>query len=168
LELVTRSVLVGIGATLILDAWNVLQKRAFAAQTPDWGLVGRWFGHLPTGRFIHDSIAKAAPIRGERSIGWAAHYAIGVGLATIALALFGLSWARHPSFLPALAFGVATVVAPFFILQPGMGAGIAASKTSNPTKARLRSLVTHTVFGVGLYLAALAQAAVLPQGVDLT
>jgi hypothetical protein len=29
--------------------------------------------------------------------------------------------------------------------------GIAASKTPDPTATRLRSLVAHTVFGIGLY-----------------
>ena len=37
-----------------------------------------------------------------------------------------------PTFLPALLVGIGTVAAPFFILQPGMGAGIAASRTPNP------------------------------------
>jgi hypothetical protein len=31
-----------------------------------------------------------------------------------------------------------------------------ASRTPNPTQARLKSLVTHNVFGVGLYVCALA------------
>ena len=39
-------------------------------------------------------------------------------------------------------------------MQPAMGAGIAASKTPRPRVARLRSLVTHTVYGVGLYVSA--------------
>jgi hypothetical protein len=52
--------------------------------------------------------------------------------------------------LPALIVGLITVAAPFLIMQPGMGAGIAA-KTPNPTAARLRSLATHAVFGIGLY-----------------
>ncbi|MCY1457414.1 hypothetical protein D9M71_747140 [compost metagenome] len=56
--------------------------------------------------------------------------------------------------LPALLFGLASLAAPFFILQPGMGAGIAASRTPRPNTARLRSLMAHTVFGIGLYLAA--------------
>ncbi|MDO9126054.1 MAG: DUF2938 family protein, partial [Parvibaculum sp.] len=42
----------------------------------------------------------------------------------------------------------------------GMGAGIAASKTPKPNAARLRSLVSHTVFGIGLYVAALLVAMV--------
>jgi DMSO reductase anchor subunit len=40
-------------------------------------------------------------------------------------------------------------------MQPGMGAGIAASRTRNPWSARLQSLVTHTIFGMGLYGAGL-------------
>jgi len=34
-----------------------------------------------------------------------------------------------------------------------MGAGIAASRTPRPGAARLQSLVTHAVFGLGLYAA---------------
>jgi hypothetical protein len=44
-------------------------------------------------------------------------------------------------------------------MQPGLGAGIAASKTPNPNKARLRSLLNHFIFGVGLYICALILAA---------
>jgi hypothetical protein len=39
-------------------------------------------------------------------------------------------------------------------MQPGMGAGIAARRTPRPGAARLQSLVTHAVFGFGLYAAA--------------
>jgi hypothetical protein len=40
-------------------------------------------------------------------------------------------------------------------MQPGMGAGIAASRAPRPNAARLQSLVTHTIFGLGLYVAGL-------------
>ena len=51
--------------------------------------------------------------------------------------------------------GIGSVAAPFFVMQPAMGAGIAASRTPRPAAARLHSLVTHTVFGLGLYATAL-------------
>ncbi|MCZ3133241.1 DUF2938 domain-containing protein, partial [Acinetobacter baumannii] len=51
----------------------------------------------------------------------------------------------------ALIVGLASVVFPFLLMQPGMGAGIAARRTPRPGVARLRSLVTHAVFGLGLY-----------------
>ncbi|MEZ0237260.1 MAG: DUF2938 family protein [Methylophilaceae bacterium] len=34
-----------------------------------------------------------------------------------------------------------------------MGAGIAASRTPRPNAARIQSLITHGVFGLGLYIA---------------
>jgi hypothetical protein len=63
--------------------------------------------------------------------------------------------------LLALLYGIGTVVFPFFIMQPSLGLGVAASKTAKPMQARLKSLVTHTVFGVGLYLCALGVSYVL-------
>ena len=72
-------------------------------------------------------------------------------------------WARSPTLLPALFIGIATAVAPLLILQPGMGAGIASRKTARPVFNCIKSLVTHAVFGLGMYLAALATAS-LPLG----
>jgi hypothetical protein len=56
-------------------------------------------------------------------------------------------------------FGVATVAAPLLVMQPAMGAGFAASRTPTPLKNCLRSTVNHAVFGLGLYGAAAAIAA---------
>jgi len=70
------------------------------------------------------------------------------------LGVVGVTWTQQPTLAPALLFGVLSVAAPFFILQPGLGAGIAASKTLHPNTARLRSLMAHAVFGAGLYLTA--------------
>ncbi|WP_287328869.1 DUF2938 family protein [Mesorhizobium sp.] len=78
------------------------------------------------------------------------------------MGLWGLDWARDPTLLPALVLGMSTVVAPFFIMQPVFGAGIAASKTPSPSTARLRALMTHLSFGVGLYGAALLSAHLFP------
>jgi Protein of unknown function (DUF2938) len=58
--------------------------------------------------------------------------------------------------LPALLFGLGTVLFPYLIMQPAYGLGIAASKTPNPTAARLKSLMSHGIFGLGLYLTAVA------------
>jgi hypothetical protein len=71
------------------------------------------------------------------------------------------AWLERPTVLPALLYGIGTVVFPFFIMQPSFGLGIAASKTPNPTQARLKSLATHVVFGVGLYVCALGVSYVL-------
>ena len=146
---------IGAGATLTTDLWAIARGRLFGVPAPDWGLVGRWLGHMARGRFRHERIATAEPVRGERVIGWTAHYLIGIAFAGGLLAICGLAWARQPTLAPALALGIATVAAPFLLMQPGMGAGIAASRTPRPNSARLQSLVTHAVFGLGLYAAGL-------------
>ncbi len=146
---------IGAGATLATDLWAIARERLLGVPAPDWGLVGRWFGHMARGRFRHERIATAEPVRGERAIGWTAHYLIGIVFAGALLAICGLAWARQPTLAPALALGIATVAAPFLLMQPGMGAGIAASRTPRPNSARLQSLITHAVFGLGLYAAGL-------------
>jgi hypothetical protein len=145
------ALLTGAGATVALDLWAIARKRVFGLPMQDYGLVGRWLAYMPRGRFRHDSIAAAAPVHGERLIGWAAHYAIGVSFAAILLGIWGLAWINHPTIGPALAVGIGTVAIPFLVMQPGMGAGIAASRTARPAAARLQSVITHAVFGVGLY-----------------
>jgi hypothetical protein len=154
-EIVVRAALIGIGATVVLDLWNACLQRLFGVPSLNVGMLGRWCGHFPRGRFVHDNITEAAPVRGERIIGWSAHYAIGITFAALLLAIWGLDWARHPTPLPALVVGLVTLVAPFFLMQPGMGMGIAASKTPRPNAARLKSMVSHTVYGIGLYGSAL-------------
>ena len=60
--------------------------------------------------------------------------------------------------------GLATVVAPWFVMQPAMGAGIAGSRTPDPRATRLRNLGTHAVYGLGLYLAAIVLAGLARAG----
>jgi hypothetical protein len=149
-------ILIGIGATLIADGWGLIRKPLLGLPAPDFTMVGRWIGHMAHGTFRHDRIAAASPIEAERVIGWSAHYIIGVAFAAGLIWIVGSEWLRSPTLAPALAFGIATVAAPFFLMQPGMGAGIAASRTPNPNSARLQSLLTHAVFGFGLWAAAWA------------
>ncbi len=146
---------IGVGATLVMDLWTIARRRLFGTPLANYGLVGRWFAHMTLGRFRHERIAVAPPMLGERAIGWTAHYLIGIAFAGLLLAICGVAWARQPTLAPALAFGIATVAAPFLLTQPGMGAGIAASRMPQPNAARVQSLVTHTVFGIGLYAAGL-------------
>ena len=146
---------IGAGATLATDLWAIARRRLLGVPGPDYGLVGRWFAHMARGRFRHERIAAAPPVRGELLIGWTAHYLIGVAFAGVLLAVCGLAWVRQPTPAPALAMGIATVAAPFLLMQPGMGVGIAASRAPRPNAARLQSLITHTIFGLGLYAAGL-------------
>ena len=147
------TLVIGAGATAVTELWAIVRKRLLGIPPPDYGLVGRWLAYLPRGRFRHHPIAASAPVPGERLIGWIGHYLIGIAFAALLLAIFGLEWARHPTIVPALVIGIGTVAAPFLLMQPGMGAGIAASRTPRPAAARLQSIVTHGIFGLGLYAA---------------
>lgn len=144
-----------------MDLWALLLKR-FGIPSLNYAFLGRWIGNLPKGKWSHENIARAPAVKGELLIGWSAHYSIGIAFAALLLGVFGLRWARTPSIFPAIVIGVVTVIAPFFILQPALGAGIASSKTPRPNLNRLKSIITHTVFGLGLYLAALATAHLIP------
>jgi hypothetical protein len=146
--------LTGMLATVLTDVWTLVRRRLFAIPVPNFALVGRWISHVARGRVLHTSIAASPKARAEHYIGWIAHYLIGIAFACLLAFLWGTDWFIHPTLLPALVVGVGTVVAPFFIMQPAMGAGIAASRTPNPGAARFHSLVMHAVFGLGLYLAA--------------
>jgi Protein of unknown function (DUF2938) len=152
---------VGVGATLVMDLWNLFLKRMFGIASLNYCLLGRWLRHMPEGTFRHRSITAAPQKTLECPVGWIAHYTIGVVLAVAFVVLASGEWLARPTLLPALLYGIGTVVFPFFLLQPSFGLGIAASRTSSPTQARLKSLVTHTVFGVGLYVCALAVSYVL-------
>lgn len=149
------TLVIGVGATLVTDAWGLARRPLLGIPAPDYGLVGRWFGHMRHGRFRHEAIARAKPVPGERLIGWTAHYLIGIAFAALLVLLAGPGWLRAPTLAPALLVGLATVAAPFLIMQPGMGAGLAAARTPAPGKARTQSLITHAVFGLGLYLTAI-------------
>lgn len=154
-------VLIGVGATAVMDVWAIVRKQFFGIPCADYGMVGRWIGHMTHGQFRHERIAAAAPIPGERILGWSVHYLTGIAFAAALVWIVGPEWLRRPALAPALAFGLATIAAPFFVMQPGMGAGIAASRTPKPNSARLQSLITHAVFGFGLWAAGCVVTSVL-------
>src|SRR5919199_5708408 len=155
------AIAIGIGATLVMDLWNLFLRRAFSIPSLNYCLLGRWLRHMPGGTLRHASITAAPKKPLECTVGWIAHYTIGVVFALAFVVSTSGDWLARPTVLPALLYGIGTVAFPFFILQPSLGLGVASSRTPNPTQARLKSLATHTVFGMGLYVCALAASYVL-------
>lgn len=149
-------IIAGVTATAVMDVWGVARKPLLGIPVADYRFVGRWVAHVARGTFRHAAIGKSQPVAGEQITGWAAHYLLGLAFAAVYLLLVGPDSIARPTLAPALAFGVASVLVPFVIMQPAMGQGIAASRTPRPMAARLQSLVTHTIFGLGLYLGGLA------------
>lgn len=152
-SLVLPAILIGLGATLTIDVWALLLRRVFAVRSLDYRLLGRWVLHMPR-TFVHANIASAESKPHERAVGWTAHYSIGAAFGVTFVAIVGDAWLGRPTLLPALVFGVVTVLVPWFTLQPAFGLGVASAKAPNPTRARLKSLMTHTVFGLGLWAVA--------------
>jgi hypothetical protein len=157
------TLVMGVGATLLSDLWGFARKPLLGVPAPDYAFVGRWIGHMPRGIFRHAGIARAPAVHGERALGWLVHYAVGIAFATLLVAIGGFAWMQAPTPGLALAIGIATVAAPFCVMQPAMGAGFAASRTPKPNAARMQSLLMHTLFGLGLYFSALIAQQFLSQ-----
>jgi len=92
----TGVVLVGIGATLVMDIGSVIQK-ALGMPVLNYAMVGRWAGHLCRGQLMHQNIGKATVIPGESALGWGIHYLTGVAFAVLLIAIEGMAWLSAPT-----------------------------------------------------------------------
>jgi hypothetical protein len=155
-DLAWRSLVMGVAATALLDLWALLLNRLLGFGLPNWAMVGRWVAGLSGGKLIHEDIGTAAPVANELGIGWGFHYAAGVVFAMATLVIGGAAWAKNPTLLLPLIVGIVTVGCGWFILQPGLGNGIAASRKPDAARIRLLNIAGHIVFGFGLWFAALA------------
>lgn len=144
--------LIGLGATLLIDHWALLLKQRFNIPSLRYCLLGRRLLHMPSGIILHDSIGAAGPKRHECPMGWVAHYLVGTTFAVLFVFVARHNWLTSRTLLPALAFGVVTTLVPYLVMQSALGVGIAAARTPKPNRARLKSRMTHAVFGLGLLL----------------
>lgn len=149
------SIVLGTMATAMLDVWNFARHIFFDAPLTRYEFVGRWMLHMLDGKFWHDSIKQSASMPGELIAGWMGHYMIGVFFAFLLLVGWGLKWLQRPTLMPAMMVGLITVLIPYLIMQPAMGSGIAGSLTANPQAVIIKVIVSHVIFGVGLYAAGL-------------
>lgn len=156
---IIAGIVAGTIATVVLDCWAYVSKHVFHLPAMNWAMAGRWIGHMPSGVFTHQAIAEAARIPGERALGWALHYAIGILYGVVYYSYLDMADAR-PSLISALVLAWLFLAAPWLVMQPGLGAGLFARKTPKPWLARGVSVLSHTFFGVGLYLGAVLLAAI--------
>lgn len=153
MSIALRGLVIGLLATALIDVWALVLKHVLKLPTTNWAMVGRWVGHLPRGQFVHRTIVHSAPVAGEASLGWATHYAIGLIYGVGYLWLMRDVVAQPPGLVSAIVFSVVLLVAPWFILLPGLGAGILARRAPRPWLMRAINLSVHVVFGIGLYAA---------------
>ena len=146
-----KAPLVGVGGTVVLDLYALMMSRVLGVPATNWAMVGRWFGNMAHGQFVQVAMSEAAPVKGELAIGWIAHYAIGIGYGLLLLGLWGKAWLERPTLVPPMILAWVLLVAPYLMMMPGMGMGIAGSRTPKPNVTRLKSVMGHSVFGLGMY-----------------
>jgi hypothetical protein len=157
-----KATLVGFGGTIVLDLYALIMSRVLGVPVTNWAMVGRWFGNMAHGQFVQVAMSEARPAEGELAIGWIVHYAIGIGYGLLLLSFWGKFWLERPTLLPPMILAWVLLVAPYLIMMPGMGMGIAGSRTSKPNLTRLKRVIGHSVFGLGMYATARLLAAYWP------
>ena len=105
------------------------------------------WGH---GRFLYHHPTEMKQVPNELLYGYITHYAIGVGFAIG----FMLGWDRlvggPASPIWALAYGVATTIASYFLVLPSMGMGAFGRRSPEGIKALLSPLANHLFYGIGI------------------
>ena len=153
-DIILRAALVGIGGTIVLDLYAFLMQRMFGGPPTNWKMVGRWLGHMSKCEFVQTNIGQAEPVPGEHALGWTFHYVIGIAYGLVLVAIWGAGWLRQPGIAEPLILALALLVLPYFVMMPGMGMGMAGSRTPKPNVTRLKSVIGHSMFGIGMYLTA--------------
>lgn len=149
-NLAINMVVAGVFATVVLDIWQRILHAATGIAPTNWGIVGRWFAHMQHGRFVHAAIGEAAPVAGEAALGWIMHYLIGIAYGVVYVWMMAALF-DGPTLLNGFLFGLASVVIPWFLMQPCLGAGIMGAKAPNPNIPRYGALAAHCIYGVALY-----------------
>ena len=150
----TRTLLVGVLATITMDvlSFTALKLRLIAFLPPR--MTGRWFGLMSQGHFVHSDIAQAPTLSYEMAIAVPIHYAIGITLALVYLAMSS-TLGLNPRNLPiALGFALSTSFLPWLLMFPAMGYGWFGTHGPPGTRLFLSSLVTHCFYGLGLWMGA--------------
>lgn len=148
----TRNLFIGIFATITMDVLSVtaLKLRLIAYFTPR--LTGRWFGFMARGHFVHSDIAQAQPINHEMAIAVPMHYAIGITLALVYILVSSVLGFSSSSLFTAVGFALCTNLLPWLLMFPAMGYGWFGSQGPPGTRLFFSSLITHSFYGIGLWL----------------
>jgi hypothetical protein len=151
MEQAIHILVMGITATVAIDVWATFANRVLGWPRTNWGLVGRWIGHMRNGQFAHVSIASSPPVVHESIFGWVFHYAVGCVYAALYLTYVSAVQMGRPTLVSAVLFGLVTILSPWLLMQPALGLGICASKAPRAHLVRLQNLIIHTIFGLALY-----------------
>jgi Protein of unknown function (DUF2938) len=153
--IVLQGLLVGLIGNVGMDLGQQLMRVGLKWPITDWGIIGRWAAYLPQGKLIHTDIGDATPVGYEQPLGWVVHYIVGPTYGVVYLFLVEVVFDGSPGFWWAMGFAIAILVVTWFVVQPSLGAGFAASNTPDPWVTRLHDLGSHVAYGLGLYIGGL-------------
>src|ERR1043165_4198354 len=102
---VLRVLMMGVAATVAIDVWATFANKVLGWPRTNWGMVGRWIGHMRDGRFMHASIGSSPPIAHEAVLGWTFHYLVGCLYAALYLAYAAIAHMGRPTLMSAVLFG---------------------------------------------------------------
>lgn len=152
---IRRAVRVGFAATLTMDAAmvaaEVLGRDALSSPRLSPATVGRWAADLRRGVTGLPDVLVRPRHRGEAMLGVLTHYATGITLAAVFVAIPG---GRRPTLERALGFGIATSALPLLVMFPSMGYGCFGRRTDEAPRLIRVMLLGHAAFGLGLGIAA--------------
>lgn len=150
MHLIITGVVAGLLGTLVMDSLNYFFARTGVISKIDVGMIGKMAAGWTRGRFSYRHPDEVEQIANEKLFGFVAHYTIGVALAVP----FVLGWnaliegPASPRW--ALAYGLSTTAASYFLVFPSMGFGMCGRRSPDGVKAPLSALANHLFYGAGL------------------
>ncbi len=154
MDLVVTGVVAGVLGTLVMDSLNLLFARTGMLSKIEVGMIGRMAVGWARGRFRYGHPSEMEQAANEMLYGYITHYTIGVGLAVPYVFGWALLVGGPVSPVWAIAYGIATTVAPYFFVFPSMGLGVFGRRSPEGIRAPLSSLANHLFYGVGMAVAA--------------
>ena len=150
MDLVVTGVIAGVLGTLVMDSLNLLFARTGILSRIEMGMIGRMAVGWARGRLRYQHPSEMEQVANEMLYGYVTHYTIGVGLAVPYVLGWDLLVGGPASPVWALAYGVATTIASYFLVFPSMGLGVFGRRSPEGIRAPLSSLANHLFYGVGL------------------
>jgi len=150
MDLVAMGVVAGLLGTVAMDVLNLLFARTGLLSQIDVRTIGRMAAGWVRGRVRYGHPDEMEPVSNERLYGYVTHYAIGVGLALPYVLGWDLLIGGPASPIWAVAYGVATTVASYFLVYPSMGLGVFGRRSPEGVRAFVSPLANHLFYGVGL------------------
>ncbi|WP_317933138.1 DUF2938 family protein [Halioxenophilus sp. WMMB6] len=151
--MLVSGLVIGVIGTLGMDLWALVVKYALRLPVSDWAMIGRWVAYLFRGRYRHSPISATPAVKHELALGWVVHYLTGISYGLLYLFILESILGVAPNLGSALLFGLATLAAPWLVMQPGLGLGLFAAKAPKPWLIRAINLSMHLAFALAMYLA---------------